>query len=229
MFPLLVCRGIHWGLKDSNNWKLLLKRLILVHFVYQEYEEYSKKNKARRIIQEYHYKSVEFFFKFIRTYYLTVFYRLKRIYLFLCIEKHSFETCVLILVLIWNASIFVLDGKIDLFVTFSAFCQTYVLTIRSPTLVYIYIYVYYYFDSELCWRNYCAMLNRIIMTLECFWVSKECIGIVVFCKRDYISRIWIRSILMAFCETTNCTDESLRDETCLQLKMKKHYIKTWKI
>ena len=51
--------------------------------------------------------------------------------------------------------------------------------------------------------------------------------IVVFCIRDYISRILIRSILMEFSETSDCTDESRKDETCLQLfKMKKHYIKT---
>ena len=25
----------------------------------------------------------------------------------------------------------------------------------------------YYFDQELCWHNYCTMLNEIIMTLEC--------------------------------------------------------------
>ena len=29
-------------------------------------------------------------------------------------------------------------------------------------------------------------------------------------------------------ETLDCTDESRKDETCLQLKMKKHYIKTMK-
>ena len=27
-------------------------------------------------------------------------------------------------------------------------------------------------------------------------------------------------------ETWDCTDESRKDETCLQFKMKKHYIKT---
>ena len=43
----------------------------------------------------------------------------------------------------------------------------------------------YYFDSDLCWHNYCGMLNKIIMML-------------VFTK----------------------------DETSLQFKMKKHYIKT---
>ena len=30
----------------------------------------------------------------------------------------------------------------------------------------IQIYICYYFDSELCWHNYCAMLNKFIMTLE---------------------------------------------------------------
>ena len=30
------------------------------------------------------------------------------------------------------------------------------------------------------------------------WVFKECIGTVVFCMRDYISRIRIRSILITF-------------------------------
>ena len=58
-----------------------------------------------------------------------------------------------------------------------------------------------------------------------FPVFKECIEIVVFCTRDYISRIRIRSILMEFLETSDCTDESRKDETCLQFKMRKHYIK----
>ena len=35
---------------------------------------------------------------------------------------------------------------------------------------------------------------------------RECIGIVVFCIRDYISRIRIRSSLMEFLETSDCTD-----------------------
>ena len=35
--------------------------------------------------------------------------------------------------------------------------------------MYIHAYRIYYFDSELCWYNYyyCAMLNKIIMTIEC--------------------------------------------------------------
>ena len=41
-------------------------------------------------------------------------------------------------------------------------------------------------------------------------------------------QIRIRSILMKFLETLDCTDESRKYETCLQLMMKKHYIKTWK-
>ena len=32
---------------------------------------------------------------------------------------------------------------------------------------HIYIYICYYFDWELCWHNYCTMLNKIIMTSEC--------------------------------------------------------------
>ena len=56
----------------------------------------------------------------------------------------------------------------------------------------------------------------------------ECIGIV-FCIRDYISRIRILSILIEYLETSDCTDESRKDETCLQFKMKKHHIKTVKI
>ena len=32
--------------------------------------------------------------------------------------------------------------------------------------------------------------------------------------------------LMEFLETSDCTDESWKDETCLQLMMKKLYIKT---
>jgi len=55
------------------------------------------------------------------------------------------------------------------------------------------------------------------------------IGIVIFWIRDYISRIWIHSILKEFLETSDCTDKSRKDETCLQLKMKKHFIKTGKI
>ena len=34
---------------------------------------------------------------------------------------------------------------------------------------------------------------------------------------------------MEFLETSDCTDESQKDKTCLQLKMKKHYIKPRKI
>ena len=32
--------------------------------------------------------------------------------------------------------------------------------------------------------------------------------------------------VMEFLKTSDCTDESRKDETCLQFKMKKHYIKT---
>ena len=35
--------------------------------------------------------------------------------------------------------------------------------------------------------------------------------------------------IIIFLETSDCTEESRKNETCLQLKMKKHYIKTWKI
>ena len=35
--------------------------------------------------------------------------------------------------------------------------------------------------------------------------------------------------LMEFLETSDCTDGSRKDETCLQFKMKKYYINTWKI
>ena len=34
--------------------------------------------------------------------------------------------------------------------------------------------------------------------------------------RDYLSRIRIRSILMDFLKTLDCTDKSRKDETCLQ-------------
>ena len=47
-------------------------------------------------------------------------------------------------------------------------------------------------------------------------------GIIII--RDYISRIRIHSILMEFLETSDCTDESRKDETCLQFKMKKHIV-----
>ena len=51
----------------------------------------------------------------------------------------------------------------------------------------------------------------------------------MFCIRDYISRIRIRSILIEFLETSDCTDESRKDETCLQFKMNKYFIKTRKM
>ena len=44
--------------------------------------------------------------------------------------------------------------------------------------------------------------------------------------REYTSRIQIRLILMEFLETSDWTDESQKDEKCLQLKMKMHHIKT---
>ena len=47
--------------------------------------------------------------------------------------------------------------------------------------------------------------------------------------RDYVSRIRIDSNLMEFLETSDCTDEYRKDETCLQFKMNKHFIKTRKI
>ena len=43
-------------------------------------------------------------------------------------------------------------------------------------------------------------------------------GIVVFCIRDYISRIQIHLILMEFLETSDCTDESRKEESYLQFK-----------
>ena len=42
----------------------------------------------------------------------------------------------------------------------------------------------------------------------------------------HTSRIQIRSVLLEFLEASDWTDESRRDETCLQFKMKKHHIKT---
>ena len=79
----------------------------------------------------------------------------------------------------------------------------------------------YYFYWELCWHNHCTTLNKI---------TRECIGIVVFCIRHYISRIRIHSILMEFLETSDCTNEFRKDETCLQFKMnKRYYIESYKI
>ena len=51
-----------------------------------------------------------------------------------------------------------------------------------------------------------------------FWVSRECIGIIVFCIRDYISRIRIRSTLMKFLDTSDCTDESRRTKHVCNLR-----------
>ena len=56
-----------------------------------------------------------------------------------------------------------------------------------------------------------------------FQVSRECIGIVVFCIRDYISRIrtttTTTTTLKEFSsETSVCTDDFRKDETCLQFK-----------
>ena len=33
---------------------------------------------------------------------------------------------------------------------------------------------------------------------------------------------------MEFLKSSDCADESRKDETCLQFKMNKHFIKTWK-
>ena len=63
-------------------------------------------------------------------------------------------------------------------------------------------------------RSSCWDMRELYKYWFIFWVSKECIGIVVFCIRDYISRIC--SILMEFLETSDCTDESRKDETCLK-------------
>ena len=70
----------------------------------------------------------------------------------------------------------------------------------------------------------------ILQSWLCFHIrlSKEYIGIVVFCIHDYISWILIHSIWINFLETSDFTDESRKDGTYVQLKMKKHYIKTWK-
>ena len=46
-------------------------------------------------------------------------------------------------------------------------------------------------------------------------------------RYDYTTRV--HSISMQFLETSDCTDQSRKDETCLQFKMKKHFIKTRKI
>ena len=48
-------------------------------------------------------------------------------------------------------------------------------------------------------------------------------------KIDDITRIRIRLILMQFLETSDCTNDCRKHETCLQFKMKMHYIKTRKI
>ena len=39
--------------------------------------------------------------------------------------------------------------------------------LSHETLVYIYMCVCYYFDWKLFWHNYCTMLHKILMTLEC--------------------------------------------------------------
>ena len=59
--------------------------------------------------------------------------------------------------------------------------------------------------------------------------SKKYIGIVVFCIRDYTLWLRILSILMTFFKALDCTEESRKDETCLQFKMNKYFIKTRKI
>ena len=54
--------------------------------------------------------------------------------------------------------------------------------------------------------------------------SEDSAGIVTVIY--HISRIRNRSILMEFLETSDCTDESRKDETCLQFQMKINYPKT---
>ena len=41
--------------------------------------------------------------------------------------------------------------------------------------------------------------------------------------QDYLWRIKIRSILITFLETTDCTDKSQKDETCLS-RLEKHLL-----
>ena len=64
-------------------------------------------------------------------------------------------------------------------------------------LHYIYSVLCYYFDLELCWHNYCTMLNKIRMKLECL--------------------------------VSNPLRKQMFHQVYLQLKIKKHYIKTRKI
>ena len=70
----------------------------------------------------------------------------------------------------------------------------------APRLVIYNIYICYYSYWEICWYNYYCSISWYLK----FWYKsssfseyfKECIGMVVFCIRDYISRIRIRSILI---------------------------------
>ena len=52
----------------------------------------------------------------------------------------------------------------------------------------------------------------------------ECIGIFVFCIRDYISRIRIRSVSMNFLEISNCTADYRGDEIFVHNIIRKNII-----
>ena len=81
----------------------------------------------------------------------------------------------------------------------------------------------YYFDSELCWNQNNNITNSLswkvlIQIFFIVWVSKECIGNVVFCIRHYISRIRIHSISMELLETSERTYESRKTKHVYNLR-----------
>ena len=95
------------------------------------------------------------------------------------------------------------------------------------------------------------MLNKIIMTLDCLesnplrkqmfhqdYIDLRSLIFIFIIERFFKLRYNSSSSLIVitdsnlfnfnkyFLETSDCTEESRKDETCLQLKTKKHYIKT---
>ena len=79
-------------------------------------------------------------------------------------------------------------------------------------------------------RNFVRFAHKVLIWIFfIFWVSKKYIGIVVFCIRDYISRVQIHSILMEFFENFGLHWWVLEGRTMSAIQMNKLFIKTRKI
>ena len=73
-----------------------------------------------------------------------------------------------------------------------------------------------------------------VVLLEIYWYKPILLSIACFCtefsydRRNYFTIIKTTTSFFFF-QTSDCTEESRKDETCLQFKMNKDFIKTRKI